>query len=120
MKYILFGSLVSFILILVYAATKAESNDEKEKVFNSVSLKLIFAIILSIILSIAIALNADIPDSIGHGGFTYIIAPAIFGFVILSLYSLAIVLRPKRKFTFGLLSIILNIVIGLYYMISDF
>ena len=77
-----------------------------------------FAILISILFSIAISLRADIPSSSNHGGFVYIIGPTIIGIVVLSFYLLALEYRPHQKFNLGLLAIFIILCGGVYYFVN--
>jgi hypothetical protein len=90
---------------------------EQKKVFTQVNLKFLVAIFFSIFVSIWIALKADMPDSIGFGGFIYIIGPGLIGLFIMILYLIFSMIKPKWKIILGILSILLNIGIGFYYML---
>tara|TARA_R100000935_G_scaffold6226_1_gene13684 strand:- start:343 stop:711 length:369 start_codon:yes stop_codon:yes gene_type:complete len=122
MEYIFYIIITTFILIPIISAREDLKNNDIElnKAFNSASIKLIFALLLSVFLSVAIALNANIPASSGHGGFIYILGPFIFGIIILILYIAFLIICPKRKFILGIISTIVNICTGFYFMFSDF
>lgn len=92
---------------------KAEDN----KTFSQVNLKFLVAIFFSIFISIWIALKADKPDSIGFGGFIYIIGPGLIGVFTMILYLIFSMIKPKWKIILGILSILFNIGIGFYYML---
>jgi len=108
------------ILFQVASAVKEIKTDNKEKSFTSTSIHLLIAVFMSIILSVAIALNAEIPASSGHGGFINIIGPGIYGLIVLVLYLVFLRIWPEWKFLFGLVCIITNISIGFYFMLTDF
>ena len=122
MEYIFYVIIIIFILIPIISAGVDLKNNviELDKAFTSASTKIIFAVFLSIVLSVAIALNAYISASSGHGGFIYIIGPCAFGIIVLILYLASLGIRPKWKFVLGLLSILLNICIGFYFMFTNF
>ena len=112
--------ILIFIISPVILAGRYFNDVDKEKPFTSVSLQLLFAVFMSILLAVAIALNADIPASSGHGGLIYIIGPSLFGLFVFILYLASLGIRPKLKFVLGLVSILINISIGFYYMLTDF
>ncbi|MDO1500946.1 hypothetical protein Q2T40_12470 [Winogradskyella maritima] len=117
MTYLIIGILISFILYPIFSAKAQLDKDNKEKPYTTVTILMAMAIFLSIILSIAIALNADMPASIGHGGFMYIIGPGFYGILVLILYLVSVGVRPEWKFVSGLACILINISIGFYYFI---
>ena len=108
-----------FIAIIIASATKDRREQKEHKAITEVSIKLIFGIVLSIILSVLIALNADISPSAGHGGFLYIIGPGIIGSIILIFYLISLGFKPELKYSVGLISILSNILVGIFYMFSS-
>ena len=112
--------LLVFIIVIIASASKDRRELKMNKAITEVSIKLIFGIVLSIILSVIIALNADIPPSAGHGGFVLIIGPGVIGLIVLLSFLIFLGIRPQKKYVLGLISIILNLVIGFYYMLSSF
>ena len=118
MEHIFYAIIIIFILIpIISARSDLKNNDmELDKAFTSASTKIIFAVFLSIVLSVAIALNYSISASQGHGGFIYILGPCAFGIIVLILYLASLGIRPKWKFVLGLI----NICIGFYFMFTDF
>ena len=109
-----------FVLYLIINAWSEVKNEEPTKRFTSVSYQLLFALVLSTIISITIALQADIPASSGHGGFVYIIVPALWGIGIFILYFISLLALPKHKFLLGLLGIMANVCVGLVVMGTDY
>lgn len=109
-----------FILIIVFSSAKDRQEEKSEKALTSVSIKLIFGIFLSIILSVVIALNADTPPSSGHGGLVLIIGPGAIGLIVLLLYLISLGFKPQKKYILGLTSIFLNVLTGFYYMLFSF
>ncbi|WP_162623213.1 hypothetical protein [Confluentibacter sediminis] len=117
MNYLLFGILVVFILYPIISAKGQLNDDNKNKPYTSVTILMGMAIFISIILSIVIALNADMPASIGHGGFMYIIGPCFYGILVLILYLISVGVRPDWKFILGLVCVLINVCIGFIYFI---
>jgi len=60
------------------------------KAFTSVTAIMSIAIVMSTLLSIVIALQAEMPPSIGFGGFYYIFGPGILGIIVLVFYFIGI------------------------------
>ena len=118
MNYIFIGILLIFILYPILSAKEQLTDDNKNKPYTSVTTLMGIAVFISIILSIVIALNADMPASIGHGGFMYIIGPGFYGILVLILYSVSVGVRPDWKFISGLVCVLINISIGLVYFIN--
>lgn len=112
--------LICFIAYLLISAWTDIKKEDIDRPFTSASYQLLFALILSVIASITIALHADIPDSSGHGGFVYLIMPAIYGLGILVLYIISLLVKPHTKFFLGVLAIVLNIGVGLIVMSTDY
>jgi len=118
---IFLSALLSFfILIIIFSSAKDRQEDKKQKAITDVSIKLIFGIFLSIILSVLIAVNADIPPSAGHGFYIWIIGPGLMGLMILLFYLTSLIVKPQQKYILGLTSIFLNVFIGFYFMLSSF
>tara|TARA_R110002051_G_scaffold78683_1_gene142294 strand:+ start:1250 stop:1552 length:303 start_codon:yes stop_codon:yes gene_type:complete len=92
--------------------------ENNEKPFTEISYTFLVLIFISIIASISIAMMADMPDSIGFGGFVYLIGPLLIGIVILVLYISMLFFKPKWKTILGTVAIIINICVGLYFMIA--
>ena len=117
--------ILTLLIVIIFPLTvhhfKWKKEKEKiEKTFTETSIKYIISIFLSIPTSIAIALKADISPSSNHGGFIYIIGPAIFGIIVLLGYISSLPFFPKKKIIFGILSILINLGVGIYFMLSDF
>ena len=106
---------MAFVLYPIISAKSQLEDDNKHKPYTTVTTLMGVAIFLSIILSIVIALNADMPASIGFGGFMYIIGPGFYGILVLILYLIAVKERPDWKFISGLVCVFINVVIGLIY-----
>ncbi|TRO66808.1 hypothetical protein [Christiangramia sabulilitoris] len=106
---------------LVYGISKNDKKlGEQDKALTDSSIKLLTFTFLSIIASVIISLQADIPASSGHGGFIYIIIPVISGVAILFLYLISLTIKPRKKIILGVLSIVLNIITGIICSITDF
>ncbi|NAS13688.1 hypothetical protein [Poritiphilus flavus] len=90
------------------------------KSFDEVSMTFIALIFISIILSISIALMADISPSSGHGGFIYIIIPGLIGLLSLLVYVVLIAIKPRFKYIFGIAFILANLIAGYVMMNSTF
>lgn len=88
-----------------------------EKRFTQINIKFLVAMLFSILVSVIIALQADMPDSIGFGGFTYIIEPALIGLLSMLFYSIFSIRIPSKKIILGVIGIVFNICIGFYYML---
>lgn len=119
MNFIFFGVLLAFVLYPIVSARGQLDEDNKTKPYTMVTTLMGVAIFLSIILSIAIVLSADMPDSIGFGGFTYIIRPSFYGILVLILYLVSVKVRPDWKFISGLVCVMINVIIGLIYFLSE-
>ena len=96
------------------------SVNKKDKAFDEISSTFLVLIFLSIIVSIWIALQADMPGSIGHGGFFYIIYPGIIGIAILLLYLVSLFIIPKWKTVLGWTCILINLITGICFMHIEF
>ncbi|MCK0109344.1 hypothetical protein MWU58_08565 [Flavobacteriaceae bacterium S0825] len=118
MNYLLIGIILIFLFYAILSAKNQLIEDNRKKAFTSVTALMSFAIFISIILSVVIALNADMPQSIGYGGFDYIIRPSIFGILVLILYLSSVGAKPNLKFTLGLVSILINVCIGLVFLFN--
>lgn len=119
METIFITLIFVIILFQVISAVREMKSDNKEKAFTKSSIHLLIAVFFSILLSIGIALKAEIPASSGHGGFLYIIAPLIFGILIFVIYLAFLRISPEWKLFSGLISILMNIGIGFYFMFTD-
>lgn len=76
------------------------------------------SVVMSTLLSIIIALNANISPSSGHGGFIYIFGPGVSGIAIVTLHVVFVKIIPKLKFTLGLISIYINIAVGFMFYLN--
>ena len=97
-----------------------KEEEEKGKAYTETSIKYLISIFFSIIASIAIALKADISPSSGHGGFLYIIGPGLIGILIMIVYMASLSTFPKKKEMFGIIAILINLGVGIYFMLSVF
>lgn len=112
---------IIFIGILIYTiSTNDEKIEEIEKSFTELSIKILIIVFLSIVASVVISLQKDIPASSGHGGFVYIIFPAMVGFLVFFLYIVSLKIEPKRKILFGIISVILNLATGFVCSVTEF
>lgn len=112
--------LFILVVVLIISAWKHVRDEKVVKAFTAASFELLLAMFLSTIISVAIALEADIPDSSGHGGFIYIIIPAISGIGFLTLYLISLLAIPSQKFLLGVLGVILNICVGIIVLNTDY
>ena len=120
MPYFIIVIILFAIIFQVVSAVKEMKADIKESAYTKLSIHLLIAVFMSVLLSISIALNADIPASSGHGGFIYILGPGAIGIIVLVLYLLLLPIWPQKKVILGLNSILINIIIGFYFMFTDF
>ncbi|RKS42532.1 hypothetical protein BC962_3257 [Gillisia mitskevichiae] len=112
---------ILLFIFLVYGISKSDKKlEEKDKALNDLSIKFLIFIFLSIIASVIISLQADIPPSSGHGGFIYIIIPVITGVSILFLYLISLTIKPRKKIVLGIISIVVNILTGIICSITEF
>jgi hypothetical protein len=116
-----FIAIILFSLVFqIVSAYRAIKDDEKNKAFSLVSIHLLIAVFISIILSAIIGFHADFLPSSGHGGFIHIIGPGIFGLIVFFTYLILLRIFPNSKFILGLVSILINISIGFYFLTTDF
>lgn len=118
MQYIFIGVILVFLLYAIFSAKSQLIEDNEKKAFTSVTGLMSIAILFSILLSVIIALNADMPADIGYGGFEYIFGPGIFGILILILYLIAVGVKPNLKFIIGIISALINLGIGFFYFFN--
>jgi hypothetical protein len=118
LKYIFIGLLLVFLLYPIISAKTQLNDDNKKKALTSVTALMSLAIFMSIVFSVVIALNADMPASIGHGGFMYIIGPSFYGLLVLIFYLVSLGVRPDFKFALGIISILINLLIGCIYFLN--
>ena len=115
MKYLFIAIIAIFIGAPVLLAAGKLKDDNKAKAYTDVTAYMGVSIFTSVFISIAIALNADMSPSIGHGGFIYIIGPSTFGFAILIFYVALIPFKPSIKFVAGMIGVAINLFVGLLY-----
>jgi hypothetical protein len=109
--------LIIFVTLIVLIALSDKKKSERDKAFTETSIKFLIGVFFSGLASIIIALNADMPDNIGFGGFIYIIGPGVGGLLILYAYLISLWLYPKQKLKLGIISITLNIAVGFIFML---
>jgi len=102
------------VFLFLYATGKLK-DDNTTKAYTDVTAYLGAALFMSIISSVVIALQADMPASIGYGGFIYIIGPSAFGVAVLIVYFILVNFKPGLKFLLGLAGIVLILFFGICY-----
>ena len=115
---ILLVIIIAPLLIQKYKWKKEE--EEIGKAYTETSIKYLISIFFSIVASIAIAWEADFPASSGHGGFIYLIGPGIIGIIVMLIYLGSLTTFPEKKVIFGIVAILVNLGIGIYFMFSTF
>ena len=115
MIYFFIALIAIFICTPILLAAGKLRSDNTSKAYTDVTALMGVSIFMSIICSVIIALNADMPGSIGHGGFIYIIGPSFFGLAILIIYLVLVTFKPRLKFLTGVAGIMLNLLVGLMY-----
>lgn len=103
---------------LIIHKLKWKEEEEIDKAYTETSIKYLISIFLSIIASITIALEADIPASSGHGGLILIFGPGIIGILVMFVYMGSLSIFPEKKVIFGIIAILINLGVGIYFMIS--
>jgi len=111
---IFFGVFIYMIL------TNDKELEEKNKAYTELSIKILIIVFFSIVASVVISLQKEIPASSGHGGFVYIIIPAMIGSLVFFLYLISLTIDPKRKISLGIISVMLNLVTGMICSITEF
>jgi hypothetical protein len=91
---------------------------QEEKYFDDRNAKFIMAIMLSVIVSFAISMSADIPNGAGLGGLLWIVGPLISGVISVLVYLIALMISIKLKVYAGWACIILNLATGIYLFFS--
>ena len=104
--------------LIIHKLKWKAQEEEIEKAYTETSIKYLISIFFSIVASIAIALRADIPASSGHGGFIYIIGPGFIGILVMLIYMGSLSMFPEKKVKFGIIAILVNLVVGIYFMFS--
>ena len=113
--------LIIIIAPLIIHKLKWKTEEEEfQKSYTETSIKYMISIFFSIVASITIALKADIPASSGHGGFIYFIGPGIIGILVMFAYIGSLSLFPEKKVKFGIISILVNLGVGIYFMFNTF
>ena len=115
--------LLIFLVIIIYTIFKRNKNleeKEKEKSFTELSIKFLIIVFFSIIASIIISLEKEIPASSGHGAFVYIIIPGMVGILVFFVYIISLTIEPKRKILFGIISVMLNLAVGIVCSMTEF
>jgi uncharacterized Tic20 family protein len=118
--------LIIIILVIIIAPLiihKFKWKKEEEeigKAYTETSIKYLISIFFSIVASIAIALKADISPSSGHGAYIYIIGPGFFGALVMIVYMVSLSIFPEKKVIFGIIAILVNLGIGVYFIFSSF
>ena len=114
---------IVFLVIIIFTIFKKNKNleeKEKEKSFTELSIKFLIIVFFSIVASIIISFEKEIPASSGHGAFVYIIIPGMVGVLVFFVYIISLIIEPKRKILFGIISVMLNLLTGIICSMTEF
>ena len=104
--------------LIIHKLKWKEKEEKIDKAYTETSIKYLISIFFSIIASIAIAWEADIPASSGHGGFILIFGPGIMGILVMLVYIVSLSVFPAKKVILGIISILINLGVGAYFMVN--
>jgi len=104
--------------LIIHKLKWKEKEEEIDKAYTETSIKYLISVFFSIVASIAIALKADISASSGHGGFIYIIGPGFIGILVMLVYMGSLSMFPEKKVKFGIIAILVNLGVGIYFMFN--
>ena len=105
---------IGVILFILNQKDKRETELSK-KYLTEQTITIVGGIFLSVIVSLTISLNADIPDGYGLGGLLWIFGPVFFGAISILAYLIGLLLNRKLRIYGGLVCILFNIGVGIYY-----
>ena len=104
--------------LIIHKLKWKEEKEEIDKAYTETSIKYLISIFFSIVASIAIAWEADIPASSGHGGLILIFGPGFMGILVMFVYIVSLSSFPEKKVIFGIIAILINLGVGTYFMIN--
>lgn len=112
---------VLILVLLLYTINKEDRKREYEnKALNNRGQLMFIFVIISVVVSLIISLNADYPSSSNHGAIIYIIYPLGFGFLMTMSYLLALIVNPNLRFEAGYVAIAANVLFGVYMLFGTF
>ena len=115
MSYFIIGYLATITLMvsrLIFSDKKKPP--KQEKYFDDRTAKFIMGIMLSVIVSFAISMSANIPEGAGLGGLLWLFGPIFSGIISAWIYVFTLMISVKLKIYVGWACIIFNLATGIY------
>ncbi|WP_422008366.1 hypothetical protein [Roseivirga pacifica] len=111
--------LIVYIVLLgliIFVLSRNDRNaPEGEKYLDEITAKVFSGILISVVLSFVISSSADIPEGAGLGGLAWLFGPLFFGAISVFLYLFTLALFKKTKVGAGIVCVIFNIGVGVYF-----
>lgn len=116
LNIIIVGYFIIVAIILWELRKKdKERFEESQKVLNEKTIIITIIIFLSIIVSLTISFSADVPNSYELGGLLWIFGPIFFGAITIIAFFILLLIAPKSKIYAGVICVMFNIGVGIYY-----